>query len=67
MTNHLNLFSCQIAYLRLVMIYEKHEHTHGHYVKPREKDGLFTSWSEKYEQPYWFPIYKITSGCSFYS
>ena len=25
------------------------------------------SLSEKYELPYWFPIYKITSGCSFYS
>ena len=28
---------------------------------------IYTSLSEKYEQPYWFPIFKITSGCNFYS
>ena len=56
MTNRVNLFFCQIAYLRLVMNYEKPEYTQWHYVKPRE-DGIFTSVSEKYEQPYWFLIY----------
>jgi hypothetical protein len=41
-----------------------------------KKDGIVTylsekyeylRLSEKYEQPYWFPIFKITSGCNFYS
>ena len=32
-----------------------------------KKDGIVTYLFEKYEQPYWFPIFKITSGCYFYS
>jgi hypothetical protein len=36
MTNHVNLFSCQIAYLRLVIIYGKYEYTHGHAAEIRE-------------------------------
>ena len=65
MTNRVNLLCCQIAYLHFVKNYEKPENTHWHYVKPRRRMVYFSS--EKYEQPYWFPIYKITSGCSFYS
>ena len=51
----------------LYLNYDKPKYTHWHHVKPREKDDIFMSCPEKYEQPYWFPICKITSGCRFYS